>query len=447
MNTKKNILILYDHHEVHVKTIADYLESFHRFSRHNVSYVSSFAKCHFDLDYFDAVVLHYSVRVCKAGTLSASFAEAIKKYQGLKVLFIQDEYDHTNFAQQSILDLGIGLVFTCVPTESIAKVYPLERFAGVKFVNVLTGYIPIEISRMKAFAPIRQRSILIGYRGRNIGYSYGDLGQEKVFIGARMKEICAARGLATDIAWEESDRIYGNGWFDFLGKCKATLGTESGSNVFDFDGTLHPAIKAEVQRNPKISYEEIRAKYLQDREGKIVMNQISPKVFEAIACRTALVLFEGRYSDVLKPGAHFIVLKKDFSNIDEVLSKLHDDAFLEAMTERAYGDIIGSERYTYKAFVQLVDATLDANWRPVKREQTDWLPLPPCDALPTFREAYQKNFQPHVLRRAWHQMPGFVRAIINRDRLKRIWSAFPSPVRTLCRPILQFIRSVLKPAH
>src|SRR5437899_12120667 len=107
-NTKKNILILYDHHETYVKTIADYLESFHRYSHRNVSYVSSFAKCHFDLDYFDAVVIHYSVRVCYPGPLSASFARAIKKYQGLKVLFIQDEYDHTNHAQQSMLDLGVN---------------------------------------------------------------------------------------------------------------------------------------------------------------------------------------------------------------------------------------------------------------------------------------------------------------------------------------------------
>src|SRR5437879_10249656 len=115
-----------------------------------------------------------------------------------------------------------------------------------------------------------------------------------------MKEICAARGLATDIAWEESDRIYGNGWFDFLGRCKATLGTESGANIFDFDGTLRPTIEAELRRNPALTYAEARQKYLQGREGEIVMNQISPKVFEAIACRSALVLFEGRYSDVLE---------------------------------------------------------------------------------------------------------------------------------------------------
>jgi hypothetical protein len=447
MNTKKNILILYDHHEIHVKTIADYLESFQRFSRHNVSYVSSFAKCHFDLDYFDAVVLHYSVRVCYPGRLSASFADALKKYQGLKVLFIQDEYENTHVAQRSMRELGIGLVFTCVPEESIAKVYPPEPFAGVRFVNVLTGYVPIELSQMKAFAPIAQRSVLIGYRGRNLGYWYGDLGQEKVSIGKRMKEICGQRNLKTDIAWKEEDRIYGNGWFEFLGRCKATLGTESGANIFDFDGTLCTQIQQELSREPKLSYEEVRKKYLEGREGAIVMNQISPKVFEAIACRTALVLFEGRYSGILEPGKHFLPLKKDFSNVDEVLARLHDDAFLEALTERAYADIIGSERYTYRAFVQLVDEALERNWRPIAREQSAWLPLPPCDALPAFRATYGKNFQPPALKRAWQTMPGFVRTIINRERIKRVWSAIPQPIRAACRPILQCLRSVMKPAH
>jgi hypothetical protein len=336
---KKNLLVLYDHHETHVKTISDYLDSFQRYSRHNVSYVSSFAKCHFDLVYFDAVVLHYSVRVCFPGRLSASFTQALQSYQGLKVLFIQDEYDHTNVARQAIRDLGIGLVFTCVPEESIAKVYPPAQFPGVRFVNVLTGYVPIELSQMKAFAPIRQRRVLIGYRGRNLGYWYGDLGQEKQLIGQRMKEICAAHGLTTDIAWEEKDRIYGNGWFDFLGQCKATLGTESGANVFDFDGTLIESIQRELRRDPSISYQEIRDKYLCDCEGQILMNQISPKVFEAIACRTALVLFEGRYSGVLEANTHYIPLKKDFSNVDDVLAKLQDDNLLEAMTERAYADI------------------------------------------------------------------------------------------------------------
>ena len=444
---KKNILILYDHHETHVKTIADYLESFYRFSRHNISYASSFARCHFDLNFFDAVVLHYSVRICFPGHLSSSFASAIKNYGGLKALFIQDEYDHTNAAQKTMRELGINLVFTCVPKQSIAKVYPPEQFPGVSFVNVLTGYVPLELSQMKSFAPISKRSVLIGYRGRNLGFWYGDLGQEKQMIGVRMKEICDRRGLNADIAWDEKDRIYGGGWFDFLGKCKATLGTESGANIFDFDGTLATAVKDEVRRNPHISYDEIRSKYLQDREGGVVMNQISPKVFEAIACRTALILFEGNYSGVLKPNKHFLPLKKDFSNVEEVLARLEDNAFLEAMTERAYADIIGSGRYSYRAFVDFVDGVLAHNWRPVERPAPRWLPLPPCDAVPAFRETYEKNFQPHVFKRAWRHMPDFVRAWINRERLKRAWLALPEPFRFVCQPVLQGLRALAKAAH
>src|SRR5207244_1088265 len=135
------------------------------------------------------------------------------------------------------------------------------------------------------------------------------------------------------------------------------------------------------------------------------------------------------------------------SNIDGVLAKLHDDEYLEALTERAYADIIGSERYTYQAFVQLVDEVLEKNWRALPREQLAWLPLPPCHALPMFRDAYRKNFEPNAFNRAWRKMPGFVRAVISRERVKRVWLAFPSPLRALCRPILQCIRSVMKPAH
>ena len=57
------------------------------------------------------------------------------------------------------------------------------------------------------------------------------------------------------------------------------------------------------------------------------MNQISPKIFEAIRLRTALILFDGSYSDVVKPDAHYIVLKKDYSNIDEVFERLEDIHF------------------------------------------------------------------------------------------------------------------------
>lgn len=449
---RRRILILYDHNWIKVKTILHYLESFYRYSAFEVSYATSFAACPFDLDYFDAVLISYSVKVCFPGYLSPSFDRALRRYQGVKAIILQDEYEATDAACQALLDLGIGLVFTCVPDESIHQVYPRDRFGHIEFVNILTGYVPFDIDAVGPMPPLRDRPLLIAYRGRDNGWWYGDLYQEKVTIGRRMKEICAARGLKTDIAWREEDRIYGDAWFRFLGSARATLGTESGSNVFDRDGTLALQVQRELVVNPTASYAEIHAKYLAGIDGQIVMNQVSPKIFEAIACRTALVLFEGRYSGVVEPGRHFIPLKKDFSNVEDVLRRLDDVAELEAMTRRAYDDVIAGGKYSYRSFIRFFDTVMNRHL-PAERTSPSypWLPLPPCDALSGFRAAYERRFRKHRLKRFWAQLPRPVQAmlggVVNRDNLKRLWVLSPGPVRWMLQPALNRMRLLLKKVH
>ena len=50
----------------------------------------------------------------------------------------------------------------------------------------------------------------------------------------------------------------------------------------------------------------------------IDLRTISPRHFEAAAFRVCQVLFEGRYAGVMEPMRHYIPLRKDFSNFDEV---------------------------------------------------------------------------------------------------------------------------------
>jgi hypothetical protein len=180
----------------------------------------------------------------------------------------------------------------------------------------------------------------------------------------KMREACEARGIRCDIEWDEDKRIYGDAWVDFVASCRATLGTESGSNVFDFDGSLTARINAALKANPRTTYEEVEAKYLGGLERDGVMNQVSPRIFEAVALRTGLVLFEGTYSGVVRPDEHFIPLKKDFSNVDDVLRQVQDDRELSAMTERAYRHVFGSGRYTYEAFAREVDAAMEKHAGP-----------------------------------------------------------------------------------
>jgi hypothetical protein len=227
-----------------------------------------------------------------------------------------------------------------------------------KFITTLTGFVPARFEGSVRRRPMRERPLKIVYRGRRLPYWYGTLGREKLIIGRRMRAICDARGISCDIEWEDRQRIYGDDWYRFLESGKATLGTESGANIFDDDGSLRRTIVEELRLRPDLTFEEVFETHLRGREGRVMMNQISPKVFEAIALGTALILFEGEYSGIVRPWEHFIPLKKDFSNVDQVLAKLDDDVFLEEMTQRAYDEVIAPKKYGYRAAIHEVDALI-----------------------------------------------------------------------------------------
>lgn len=356
----QNVLVLYDPTSMHVSTVQEHLNSFSSYSASNIYYAPATggALCGFDMSVFDAVVIHYSVRVSISNHLSASYAQQLQRYGGLKILFIQDEYDTTDIAHQWLQRLGIHVVYTALPNESIGRVYPSDRFQRIEFIPTLTGYVPDGGVCDRVPKPLAERKYLLGYRGRELPYWYGALGHEKLTIGIRMKEICAQKGVPANIEWSNENRIYGDAWYDFIADCRAVLGTESGSYLFDFDGSVKAAVTELVTGNPSISFEEVAERCLKGHDDQIKGNVISPKIFEAISLRTGLVLFEGDYSGVIRPNVHYLPLKKDYSNVDEVLEKLHDVQELERMTTVAYEDVVASGMYSYRSFIREFDELL-----------------------------------------------------------------------------------------
>jgi hypothetical protein len=207
-----------------------------------------------------------------------------------------------------------------------------------------------------------------------------------VQIGRKMKELCFERGIPANIEVSEESRIYGPAWPEFLADCRAVLGTESGSNVFDFDGTVKPAIEAFIAANPEVDFETVHDKFLRNIDGRIHMNQVSPRVFETIAMRTAMVLFEGEYSGVIRPWEHYIPLKKDFSNVDQVFDAIHDSSLLGDIIKRAYDDVIASGKYHYSAYISDIDDFIST------RCLND-MGLEPCFGLVGWRSSVDSKIQ------------------------------------------------------
>lgn len=362
-----NILVLYDDRSTHIGTVREHLQAFENYSRHKIHFLAATGQISegpfSDLNAYDAICIHYSVRLSLSYHIAPQVATALEAYCGPKLMFIQDEYDTTSTTLDWIERLGIDTLFTNVPPEGRDKIYPRSRFPQLTLLPTLTGYVPEDPLIESFVTPLEERSVMIGYRGRRLPHHYGALGYEKYRIGVEMKRIAEERGLAADIEVDDSKRIYGRDWYRFMGSVRATLGTESGANVFDFDGSL--AKLAAEHRD--MHFQEFAEKYLVPHEGLVKMNQISPKIFEAIRLRTALILFEGNYSDAIKADRHFIPLKKDFSNIDDVLRKLSNLDYVRKLTQRAYDEIVGSGVYSYRAFIAGIDQYLDGRARGRRR--------------------------------------------------------------------------------
>ena len=360
-----NLLLLCDYQTEIAATVRDHIAALETHSRHRYHRLSMLGDIPpaLDLARFDGAVIHYTLFACNDSYLSPAARARLAAFHGLKAMYIQDEYRVIDASIAAMREIGINLLFTCVPEPEIDKVYCAERLTGVVKINVLTGYVPEGLTQRQVL-PTAERRIDIGYRGRNVPAWLGKLGQEKQIIGIRIATDAPRYGLVTDIAFREEDRLYGNAWVDFVARCKAMLGVESGASVFDFTGEIQRNVERHLWHAPETPYEELRDCYFADAEGKIDQAQISPRCFESAALRTLMILYEGNYSGVLEPWRHYVPLKKDHSNMAEVVAVLRDPARLTDITERAYQEIALDPRYSFAAAVEATDKAMEAALRP-----------------------------------------------------------------------------------
>jgi len=351
-----SILLLADDQKGHPNTIHDHIQAFRRYSRHRIELFNprGLQRSRFlDLDEFDVVVVHYTLVVIWDDYLAPGFRERVAAYDGLKVQFLQDEYRWVDEITMMINDLGIDILYSVVPPSQVESVYG-DRLPNTEILTTLTGYVPDALVGLAA-PRLGDRLIDVGYRGRSVPYWLGRLGHEKVEIGRGFLARAADTGLRCDIAWTESARIYGERWNRFVESCRAMLASESGSSIIDHDGAVERAVRAHLAAHPTAAYEEVEEAVLQPYATGPSLNATSPRIFETAAHRTAMVMFPGEYSGVVRPWEHYLPVAKDFSNFDEIVENLRDLPRLEEMAIRAYFDLIESGDYSERAFVHEFD--------------------------------------------------------------------------------------------
>lgn len=358
----KTILLLYAHPlRSSAPTIMEHVESFDAYSRFR--FVAINTSLGFPLRLrnmeFQAIALHYSLFGSYPFSLSDRFRRYIRESDCPKIAFFQDEHQHCVERMQIINDLGVRVINSLLDPPVAREVYG-KRTSATHIRFTLTGFVSDELIRKgNQFAkPRGERRIDVGYRGRVLSRLYGRGGQEKIEIAHRFKAAVEGKGFVLNIGTAEADRIYGDDWYRFMGDCRFTLGVEAGVSIFDLDGEVSGAVAAARRASPGTPLEEIYERVLPPFEDRIRYRTISPRIFEALAFRTGLILYEGDYQGVVRPWDHYLPLKKDFSNIDEITDRMRDEPLIDRMLERGYDEVILSNRFTYRTEIQGIDETL-----------------------------------------------------------------------------------------
>jgi hypothetical protein len=345
-------------------TLQDGLYAFRRYSDARVFYlnlrVRQVPRSLLSID-FDLVIFH---TLFFAGRYEASFirntfarARPLRALRAYKVALPQDEYINSDVVNDFINEFGIDAVFSVQPPHEWRTIYNTVDQDRVKFYPVLTGYLDDRrIRRLRsAWRDLVDRPIDIGYRTTGRAHAwFGRHGFLKERIAEVFLDRAPARGLRLDISTSERDTLLGNQWYDFLGRCKYVLGVEGGTSILDRDGTIRQRTEGFRVRHPHASFEEIEQACFPGLDGTFSGFALSPRHLEACATGTCQILTEGRYNDVLQPGVHYVPLKRDFSNIEEVLDLVARDERRRSMVERAYHDVVASGRYSQRAFVAYV---------------------------------------------------------------------------------------------
>jgi len=273
----------------------------------------------------------------------------------------QDEFIRTAMLCDFFEEFGVNHVVSVAPESEWPKIYAGLDFDEVSFTRALTGYLsePTVARIDEIVAQTPGRDLDIGYRARPGAPWLGRHGLLKGELGAAVAEQGGERGLSFDISSDDADVLVGDEWFRFLARSRYTIGVEGGASVLDRDGSFKEATEAFVEENPDASFDQIEAACFPGEDGGVELFALSPRHLEACATRTCQLLVEGDYNGILRPGEHYLELKRDLSNLDQVLDRVVDDSERAAIVERAHRDVVSSGRYSYRAYVREIEAEIE----------------------------------------------------------------------------------------
>lgn len=282
---------------------------------------------------YDFIVLLHSA-FSNSSNVSRPIMDMLRDSRLPKVYFIGNEYklmaEKMNFCDS----IGIDLLISQANSDQVKACYH-DRL-GCK-----VDYLPntgLDENIYRAVIPYENRPNDIGYRSYISPWYLGH--DERTEIANYFRKHCATKNLRTDISLNPSDRFTPIEWAKFLNKCKAQIGTEAGGDYFELDDHTRINVNEYLRVNSKATFKEVYQKFFMNYPNPIPLRIMSSRNVESAGCKTLQILFEGYYNGHFIADEHYLALKKDFSNIDDVLLKFKDIDLTKRIVDNAYHKVM-----------------------------------------------------------------------------------------------------------
>ncbi len=342
----------------------------------------------------------------------------VAQCDSVKIAFPQDEYDCNELLDDWMCDWRVDAVFS-VLSSKWDVLYP--RYHKIGDIRLgYCGYIDDSLINMER-RPVDKRSIDIGYRAKKLPAYFGRLGETKWTIGRDVARQCRRTGLNADIVLGDHGTLYGRAWLDFINNCKFTLGTNSGSSLLDPRGDIQRKVRTYLEKYPNASFEEVEEHCFKGLDGHHTFTAISPRVLEAAALNSCQILVEGNYSGLIQPWEHYIPIRPDASNFNDVLSTMQDRSLVTQLISNCRSTILDKEDLRYKNRTQKIIELIEKKAARKRLASS-------CDAVTKAALRYGDEMAPKY-ERYWRQQAF-------RRRLVRFVDGYPTVAR--------FVRSARK---
>ena len=313
-----------------------------------------FQKNYFDLSSFDCIILTTSFLSSKwsPGSFNRvqSRIENLNQYNGLIVALPQDEFVNTALLDSYFESLSNLHIMTILPESEWSKIYPSSMKKGHTFEQVLTGYINHLPSKKQL--DFFKRKYEISYRAWETEPWLGKHSYKKYEIYKKFAEVKKPNW---NISTNQKDVLVGKSWDKLLQNSKFVIGTEQGASISDPHGILREQYLIYKANNPDSdwmkSYEDCNFELY---EKSLDLRGLSPRIFEAMQNNAALILLEGDYNGVLKPNKHYLPLKKDYSNLEAIVSNLNVETYKKII--ESYTEIFHNTELWYGHLAEIVNS-------------------------------------------------------------------------------------------